>query len=374
MNMKKLTALLLAGMLSMSLFAGCSQPADSESDSQSESGTTVDFTTEFDLSSYVDDDGYVKGVDFEELVDLVDYKSMVIPKEHHTPAAEDVEAEINYLVSQFAAEEETVTEGTVPDGATLNIDYVGSVDGVEFEGGSTGGAGTEVTIGVTNYIDDFLQQLVGKEIGSTFDIEVTFPEDYHQADLKGKDAVFNITINHMIVPVMPELTDDFVAENFADIYGTETVEELRTFVTEQMSMDLVSTYVYNEVISNCAVGEIPEEARKLQIDYILANYESTAVYYGVTLDDYLSLMGYGETREEFEENFADMIDGATMELVIFQAIAKNEGMKITDADIDDYFGGEDYSAVAELYGKPFIKFLIMQNNVLNMLEQDTPRA
>lgn len=373
MNVKKITALMLAGTLCVSLFAGCST-ADSESQSESGSETTsgTTFTTEFDLSSYLTEDGFVKDVKFDEIVELADYKNIVIPKEEYSTTQEEIDAEISYLLSQFTSQEETVTEGIVPDGATLNIDYVGSVDGVEFEGGSTGGAGTEVTIGVTNYIDDFLQQLVGKEIGSNFDIEVTFPENYHQADLAGKDAIFNITINHMLVPVTPELTDDFVKTNLYDIYGTETVDQLNDFVEQQISQEKVNKYVYNEIISNCVVKELPEHVLKLQQDYILANMESTAQYYGMGLDDYLTA-AYNSTREDYLTNYGAMIEGAANELVIFQAIAEKEGLKITKEDVDDYFGGEDYSTVEKLYGMPFIKFLIVQNEVLNMLENDTPR-
>ena len=92
-----------------------------------------------------------------------------------------------------------VTDRAVKDGDTLNIDYVGTVDGVAFEGGSTDGKGTQVTIGVTSYIDDFLEQLIGHRPGETFDIEVTFPDPYeNNPDLAGKDAVFTVTVNHIV--------------------------------------------------------------------------------------------------------------------------------------------------------------------------------
>ena len=83
-----------------------------------------------------------------------------------------------------------VTDRAVEQGDMVNIDYVGSVDGVEFDGGSTGGAGTSVMAGATNYIDDFLTQIIGHMPGETIDVNVTFPEVYHSADLAGKEAVF----------------------------------------------------------------------------------------------------------------------------------------------------------------------------------------
>ena len=84
---------------------------------------------------------------------------------------------------------------TVEDGDTVNIDYVGSIDGVEFDGGSTNGQGTDLTIGSGLYIDDFEEQLIGSHPGDTVDVNVTFPEDYSSQDLQGKDALFVVTIN-----------------------------------------------------------------------------------------------------------------------------------------------------------------------------------
>lgn len=90
---------------------------------------------------------------------------------------------------------QTDTSLTVEDGDTVNIDYVGTVDGVEFEGGSTNGNGTDLVIGSGNYIDDFEDQLIGSHPGDTVEVQVTFPEDYGQEKLNGKDAVFTVTIN-----------------------------------------------------------------------------------------------------------------------------------------------------------------------------------
>ncbi|MCD7716310.1 MAG: FKBP-type peptidyl-prolyl cis-trans isomerase [Lachnospiraceae bacterium] len=89
----------------------------------------------------------------------------------------------------------TDTSLTIEDGDTVNIDYVGSIDGVEFSGGSTNGAGTDLTIGSGTYIDDFEEQLIGYHPGDTVDVTVTFPEDYGVDDLNGQEAVFEVTIN-----------------------------------------------------------------------------------------------------------------------------------------------------------------------------------
>ncbi len=89
----------------------------------------------------------------------------------------------------------TDTSLTVEDGDTVNIDYVGTIDGVEFDGGSTNGAGTDLVIGSGRYIDDFEEQLIGAHPGDTVEVNVTFPEDYGNEELNGQDAVFEVTIN-----------------------------------------------------------------------------------------------------------------------------------------------------------------------------------
>ena len=90
---------------------------------------------------------------------------------------------------------DTTKGAVVQAGDTINLDYVGSVDGIEFEGGSTQGQGTDLTLGSGTYIDGFEEAVEGHKVGESFDIHVTFPENYGNSDLAGKDAVFNITIN-----------------------------------------------------------------------------------------------------------------------------------------------------------------------------------
>ena len=97
--------------------------------------------------------------------------------------------------SADAASYSTDTSLTIEDGDTVNIDYVGSIDGVEFDGGNTQGQGTDLTIGSGSYIDDFEEQLIGAHPGDSVEVTVTFPEDYGNEELNGKEAVFDVTVN-----------------------------------------------------------------------------------------------------------------------------------------------------------------------------------
>ena len=196
-KMIRLGAAALALTMTAAL-AGCGAAgSNSASTSGSAASEDVPEMVEIDYSKYIDENGFWKDIHALDYVTLPEYKGVEIPAEEIEPTEEEIESNRQSLLSQWAYYDE-VTDRAVEDGDTVNIDYVGSVDGVEFTGGNTNGAGTTVTIGVTSYIDDFLEQLIGHKPGETFDVNVTFPDDYNDSTdadgntvvLAGKDAVF----------------------------------------------------------------------------------------------------------------------------------------------------------------------------------------
>lgn len=110
-------------------------------------------------------------------------------------SSSDTQQSENQQTEEQSETYQTDTSLTVEDGDTVNIDYVGTVDGVEFEGGNTDGNGTDLVIGSGDYIDDFENQLIGSHPGDTVEVQVTFPDDYGNEELNGKDAVFTVTVN-----------------------------------------------------------------------------------------------------------------------------------------------------------------------------------
>ena len=369
MKKTKLLALVMAGVLSVSLFAGCSTTADSES-GQTETNET-EYKTEFYLSEHLDEEGFVKDADFANDVTLSDYKSMVIPKDEYAVTDSDVKDEVAYIIKTYFYEYDK--EAYVEDGNTANVNYVGKIDGVAFDGGTADSY--DLLIGSHSFIDDFEEQLIGAKVGETVEVEVTFPEDYRATDLAGKDAVFTVTINHIADKVIvPEYTDSLVKDKIAAAYGLDVAScaDFDEFVKTAMENEKVSSYVYNNILGGCTVNNIAESALSLQNDYVLANCENEALYYGMGLDDYIAAIGM-ESRETLLKANAAAIEGAAQEIMIIQAIAKNEGFVVTEELMSKYFGGEDYDAAVEMYGEPFLKFLIMQAEMVDMLELDTPR-
>ena len=278
-NAKKLMALLLASAMVTGM-TGCSSTEETTAaeTTTAEETTAADETTAaesaYDYSAGLDDNGYFEGVKALDYVTLPEYTGIEIDYYTHNISDEELQTTLDSVMANYASAEQ-ITDRAVEDGDTVNIDYVGSIDGVEFDGGSTGGAGTSVTIGVTSYIDDFLEQLIGHKPGETFDVEVTFPEDYGQEDLNGKDAVFVTTINYIEGEMItPELTDEFVVTNFQSYYGWSTAEEMKEAYRASMKDSAEQNFVVNYLVENSTISEVPETVIEYSKESYISYYES----------------------------------------------------------------------------------------------------
>lgn len=331
--------------------------ADSSTGSDADSSDSEEETIEFDYSEGIDEDGHWSGVTALDYVTLpADYASIQAPASSVVPSDDDVQTQMDSIMSNYSTTEQ-VTDEEVADGDTINIDYVGKIDGVEFDGGSTDGNGTTVTIGTTQYIDDFLEQLIGHKPGETFDIEVTFPDDYGVDDLNGKDATFTVTINYIQKTTTPELTDDWVAENLKDTYGWSTVEEMRAGVKEDLQYSNLATYVQDYVLNNSTVTEVPQAIIDYQGQQYLYQYQTYAQTYGTTLSALLQMYTGASTTEEFLTNNADALESAARSYLIFQAIMEDAGITETDEEYEAYVESatsSDVETVEATYGKNYL--------------------
>lgn len=351
-------------ILAIGTFAGCSPKSladavDDKANSNAGQGSSGDTATpeKFELSKFLTDEGHLKDVEALELVELGQYSGIIVPKSELVVKEEEVKAQIDSLL-QMGASFVTLQEGEIKSDSTLNIDYVGKVDGVAFEGGSTDGAGTDVTVGVTQYIDDFIQQLVGHKVGDKFDINVTFPTDYANAELAGKDAVFSITINSLQgEEVLPEFTDEYVEKMLGEQLGLKTVKEARDFITNDIKKYQQENYVWKTLLENVSVKEIPKSVTEFKINDILNGYNMSAQQYGMSLDDYFA--ANGTTRDDFLKTQEEAISGQAKTAIILMAIAEKEGFTVTDDEIKEFLGTEDFSAAENTYGKPYIKFMVL---------------
>ncbi|MDR1539695.1 MAG: FKBP-type peptidyl-prolyl cis-trans isomerase [Clostridiales bacterium] len=357
-------------------FTGCGEKAEDNSLTNNsvveESGENNGIA--FSYSNGIDENGFWQDVTALDYVELYDYNSFAIPREVHSISDDAVQSELDAILEYYASSEQ-ITDRAVVDGDTVNIDYVGSVDGVEFDGGSTGGAGTEVTIGVTSYIDNFLEQLIGHNPGETFDINVTFPEDYGQDNLNGKEAVFVTTINYISSPVKPELTDDFVADNLSAENGWITVSEARNGVYADLQKTAVQSYIQEYLVNSVAVKSVPNKLVEYQKNFMIDYYQGYADSYGMELEEFLSTFaGFASLEELLESSSEDNVQSAKYSLAI-QAIAEDAKITVSAEDVALYFkeamGTDDYSEYEESYGLPYLKQVVLGNSVMNYLVEHT---
>ena len=356
----------LAAMMALLLCLGLTACAGKQGNGDAAVNYSLGLTT----------DGRFEGIAAKDYVTLGQYTSLTYPEEVTSVKEEDIQTRIDSIMSSHTYTNE-VTDRAVQDGDTLNIDYVGKVDGVAFEGGSTDGNGTQVTIGVTSYIDDFLEQLIGHRPGETFDIEVTFPDPYeNNPDLAGKDAVFTVTVNHIVETYTYELTDDFVADNLQADYGYTSIADMR----EKIAADLHDTQVYNymieTVLENCPVSEVPQKlvdneititVKQLKYQALQYNMDASTLftyYYGVADEDAF--------RTTYEEDILEQIS----QYLVMMAIAEDAGLIATEQDVKDYFleemDTEDYSEYVKNYGYGYIYRAVTFNNVGNYLQEQNP--
>lgn len=378
--MKKInTILIIMFIIAMVTFIGCSSndnTTETDETIQTDETTQTDEADEtnaneaYDYSAGITDNGFFENITALEHVTLSEYKGITISSDIHEISEEAVQTELDNLLSNYTTEAQ-ITDHAIQDGDTVNIDYVGSVDGVEFEGGSTGGNGTVVTIGVTSYIDDFLEQLIGHTPGESFDIEVTFPEDYGKESLNGKDAIFAITINYIIESVTPELNDDFVAQNLSSNYDWNTVDEMMEGIKNDLQTSALEYYIQSNIVESSTISSLPDKLLQYQKNSLINYYQSSADYYDMELEDFLSTYaGYANIEEVLDAYATNLTDSANYYLII-QAIAEDANLSVTEDDLTTYFteyvGTDDYSQYEEQYGLPHLMLSVLHQSVLDYI-------
>lgn len=264
-------------------------------------------------------------------VKIETYKGIKIAEVEYTVTDEAVEAEIKRLLTQAATTEE-VTDRAAEDGDTVTIDFLGKVDGTPFEGGEA--KGYDLTLGSHSFIAGFEEQVVGMKIGETKDLNVTFPEDYQAEALKGKAAVFTVTLHAIKAKVLPPLD-----EEFAKKMGSDSVEAFRTKVTDRLQKSAESRsrneteFAILEAIAKGATAEIPEAMIDRQEDVSMQRMEYNLMYQGIRMEDYLSYIG--TTKEAYKKNFEEEARRTVLQQLILEKIMKEEKIEATAEEIEE---------------------------------------
>lgn len=382
-NLTRPAALMTAAALTLSLAACGEKETEASSTAETASPETAAATEEsaadpyayladFDYSSIFDENGYVTGVTASDYITLPEDLGLTLSDEANTVSDEDVADYINENIMVNYTETQEVTDRAAADGDTVNIDYVGTVDGVEFDGGSA--EGYDLTLGSGTFIDGFEEQIVGHTPGESFDVTVTFPEDYRATDLAGKEAVFATTLNYISESVTPELTDDFVKENLNESLGLDSVETLNTYISDMLLFSQQTNELYSQLSEKLTVeGEVPAELTKYFEDYYLSSPYLYAQMYGVSLDEFMQANGY-DSAAAYLESSRTYIDGAIQQTLILQALAEKYGITCTTETLEnqfqEYFGSSDTSSYVNYYGENYLKMSILNDLVMEKLVEE----
>ena len=367
----KAVCLLCAGALALTA-TGCSKSAASSSTSADSEASVYGSASDYDYQNFaysdgLDENGYWSGIRALDYVTLPeDYASIPLKKADIEPTEEDVQSQIDSLLSQNTTTQQ-ITDRAAADGDTVNIDYVGTVDGVAFTGGTY--SGYSLTLGSGSFIDGFEDQIVGHKPGETFEVNVTFPDGYSDSTdaegnavvLSNKKAVFSVTLNYISEEILPELTDAWVEENFSSTDGVHTVEDLRAEYQKMLYQNNLNTAVMNYLLANSTFKDLPKEVTDYQVNQCLNYYYTMAQHYGYDLDSFLQAAAGYNSADDLLDAMSDSITEYAREALLYQAVAEAMDIAPTQEQIDTY------SAYTETYGANYCTMVALMDAVSEAL-------
>ncbi|MCI8379446.1 MAG: hypothetical protein HFH72_13170 [Lachnospiraceae bacterium] len=329
----KLLALALCVSLSVTALGGCG--SENKETKKAESGKKEE-------TKKSEDPLIAKAASY---VTLAEYKTVELKKSDIDKA---VQNKINEELETYATYKK-IKKGKVKSGDTVNIYYVGRIDGTAFEGGSCTKDnfpnGVDLMIGSKDFIDGFEDALIGKTVGKTYDINVTFPKSYpNDPNLAGKPAVFTVTINYLRGDKIKEkFNDGFVKKNLTQY---ESVKDYK----EKNRQTIIRSEVIEQVCTNSKVKSYPEdrvEEMKLQLNTV---FKTTLASKNISMSDYLAKVNM--TQEQHDEQMEENARQSVRNLLVYNAIAQAEKIEISDeeyqSELDNYLSNSGYKSEAEL--------------------------
>ena len=273
--------------------------------------------------------------DLSKYVKVAEYKGVEYTKIKGDVSDQEVK---DYIDNMVANNEETeqIKEGTVEKDSVVNIDYVGSIDGVEFEGGAA--QGVDLDIANSGYIEGFAEGIIGHKVGETFDLHVTFPENYGKEELNGKPAVFKTTINYLVKKKTAEYSDEWVKNNTEYKTKAEYEEYVRKTLSEEKLSSAENTEkneVFGKISDGTEVIEYPEkemESRKEQINKLYQDYAKSS---GVELDEFIKTQ-MGMDAEQFSTMVEESAKNTVKMELILHYIKNAENIEINQKGYDAF--------------------------------------
>ena len=313
------------------------------SDAAKESGEKIVSSPQIDIKQIEEGKPfiYTATVALRPEVTLGQYKGVEIPKKEVTVSEEEIMADIDREREQNARDLD-VDDRPVKDKDRIKLDFDGTVDGERFDGGKA--ADFDLTIGSGSFIPGFEDQIIGKNIGEEFDVNVTFPEDYHAEALKGKPAVFRCKVNSISEHQVPELDDDFVQ----DVSEFDTVEEYKADVEkkirERKEKALKSeneSAAVRAALKNASM-DIPDAMVEEQAQTLVNEFAQRIQSQGMNMQQYMQITGMNEQTlaQQMKPQALERIQNS----LLLEAVAKAENVEISDERLD-----EEVEKMAEAY-------------------------
>lgn len=282
-------------------------------------------------------------------VELGSYTGLTVERGKEKVKKADIEAELKAVAERQARFVESTKPAELGDFAT--IDFAGSVDGEIFEGGTA--QGYRLELGSHSFIDNFEDQLVGTTVGEEKDVNVTFPENYHEKSLAGKKAVFKVVVQKIEKKEIPEITDEFAA----NVSEFENLEDYKKDIEKRLSQKLeqekerkVENDLLEKIVQSSKV-EIPEILVERQLDIFIRDLETRLSFQGLKLEEYLDYVGTNvsdlrkERREQAEQTVKTRL--------VLEALVKKENMVVSEEELDSALKetAERYKKTVEEYKK-----------------------
>lgn len=308
-------------------------------------------------------------------VTLGEYKNIGVKKEKVEVTDEEAEHELGHLQQKYVDIVSVDREVKAGDIAVINFE--GFKDGVPFEGGKAENYSLE--IGSHSFIEGFEDAIIGMKKGEEKDINLSFPENYHVEDLKGKPVVFKVKVNEVKEKKLPELNEDFYLD--LGMEGVNSKETLMAELKEQIKVrkehDIENKYVeelLNKAASNMKV-EIPEEMVNDELDRIMEQYSNMLAMQGVRLEDFYRMTGSNE--EQMREQMKDEAVNRIKSRLLLEEIAKKENLEVSDKMVDEEleslctkYNMKEEELLKEYGGRGMIEYDIKMRKSLEILKEN----
>lgn len=300
-------------------------------------------------------------------VEMGEYKGLTIKAQPVKVTKKDVDAEIDKAVKSQVKFVE-VKDRAVKDGDIATIDFSGSIDGVKFEGGTA--TDYDLEIGSHSFIDNFEEQLIGLKVGESKDVKVNFPENYHQESLKGKPAVFAVTVKAIKEKKYPEINDELASS----VSEFETVEAWKKDIEAKLKERLTKEAerkqendLVEAVVANCKVT-VPDVMVEQQIEDYIEDFARSLAYQGLSLEGYLAYTG--STIEQLKESRREDAKKTVKTRLVLEQIIEKEKLAVTEEDVEKKYNervlGEEKAKTIEEIKKEMgpEQFAYFQNSLL----------